>query len=296
MSQDEATRRLIGVGAMAPPPVDPDDDRSGLAPTWYWPWGTAAWEFTEHLFGFIAADAKPEEVLVPLKSATLMEPDKSLNGARIKITLDRLYVAKYPGRGVHHVLFDFYAQNQAVSAVEHLHFNATHKATDGQHAAVLNFPIFVGLCVGAEGVAFKCYTVNVKTSGDQKLLAFLEADAFKRGLEILNTVQPALAPLSAMAYGLTRNLVSSRSTNIPVQEFHLGLDFSNSATGARLAVGSYVALQAPPERANAWKWDNWRYNRETGQIVENTAEAKVVDLNYILFSVTRLNQPPEKKS
>lgn len=91
----------------------------------------------------------------------------------------------YPGKGVHHVLFDFYAQNQLSDKnVEHLHFNATYRAREGERAAILGFPIFIGLNVGSEGVAFKCFTVNVKNEQDEALLDFLNSDVFKAGLKL----------------------------------------------------------------------------------------------------------------
>jgi hypothetical protein len=36
---------------------------------------------------------------------------------------------------------------------------------------------------------------------------------------------------------------------VPVQDFYLGLDFSAIATRARLALGSYLAVQVPEARA-----------------------------------------------
>jgi hypothetical protein len=290
MTHEEALARLGAVGVVeVASPDSAGAEAAALSSPFRWIFGTAPWEYTEHLFGFLAPAADGAAASLPIRSATLMAADRNLIGARVKITLQRLRVARYPGRGVHHVLFDFYAQNQSADAVEHLHFNVTHKAADSQSAAVLNCPIFVGLRVGPEGAMFRCYTVNVKSSGDQKLLGFLESDVFKRGLQILDTVQPALAPLSAMAYGLTRNLVDTRSSNIPVQEFHLGLDFSNDPAGARLAEGDYVVIQAPEDMVKAWKWDDWRYNRENGRIVSSQT-GDLLPLNYVIFGVSRMQQ------
>ena len=123
-----------------------------------------------------------------------MAADASLKNARIKITLDRLRVASYPGGGLHRVLFDFYAQNQVPGGAEDLHFNATFRVREGEHAAVVGFPIFIGLNVGTEGVAFRCYTVNVANEEDERLLGFLESDTFKSGLRLATTAQPAIAP------------------------------------------------------------------------------------------------------
>jgi hypothetical protein len=48
---------------------------------------------------------------------------------------------------------------------------------------------------------------------------------------------------------------------------NLGLDFETGATGARLAVGSYVVAQT--EQPNDIVWSEWAYDAETGTIMRN---------------------------
>ena len=52
---------------------------------------------------------------------------------------------------------------------------------------------------------------------------------------------------------------------MPVQEVKLGLDFETGATGARLAVGSYVVAQTA--RADDIVWSEWAYDAETGTVM-----------------------------
>jgi len=157
----------------------------------------------------------PSEQPVPIRHAGAIKADASLKGARLKITLDRLRIAEYPGGGTHHILFDFYAQTQIVGNLEHLHFNATFRGREGEHAALVGYPLFVGLEAGAEGVAFKCFTVNVKNDQDEALLSFLDSDVFEAGLRLVTTAQPALAPLASMASGLARGM-AGRNKNVAV--------------------------------------------------------------------------------
>src|SRR5262249_35406614 len=91
-----------------------------------WLWGGPAkpWQHTAHAFGYIAPAAANDAPL-PIRPAGSIAADPKLKNARIKVTLDRLRVAAYPGGGTHRVLFDFYGQNQTSGGVEHLHFNAT---------------------------------------------------------------------------------------------------------------------------------------------------------------------------
>jgi hypothetical protein len=199
-------------------------------------------------------------------------------------------VAAYPGSGTHLVLFDFYAQNQVPGAAdgtpEHLHFNATYRVRQGEQAAVLGYPIFVGLHVGSEGIAFKCFTVNIKNEDDEAFLAFLESDVFKAGLKLAAAAQPAIAPLSGMAQALTRG-IASRHRNVPVQDVYLGLDFSAVPTRARLAEGAYVVVQVPEALQAVWDWRDWVYQRSTGQVLRRGSRDELIPYNYFVLGVSR---------
>ena len=253
-----------------------------------WPFQDRPWQHTSHAFGYLAP-ASPGSDLLPLRHAGTVEPDPSLKNSRIKITLDRLRVADYPGTGTHRILFDFYAQNQVPGSVEHLHFNAAYRVREGEQAAILGYPIFVGLNVGTQGVAFRCFTVNVKNDDDEALLGFLESDVFTAGLRLASTAQPAIAPLSEMALALTKS-IAGRHRNVPVQEFHLGLDFSNIATGARLAPGSYIAVQIPENLERVWDWDDWVYHPSSGQVVNKDDPGQLIPYNYLVFGVSRYDE------
>jgi hypothetical protein len=249
-----------------------------------WPFQDKPWQHTAHTFGFLAPVASTRTI--PIAAIGDVPADVSLRGSRIKITLDRLRVAAYPGGGTHRVLLDFYAQNQVPGTVEHLHFTASLRAREGEHVAVVGYPIFVGLNVGDEGVQFKCFTVNVKNDEDEKFLGFLESDTFKEGLKLATSVQPALAPLSAMAVGLTRS-IATRNRNVPVQDFYLGLDFSSIPMRARLAEGSYLAVQVPETFLKVWDWQEWVYEPSSGHVVSREEPAKLIPYNYLVFSVSR---------
>lgn len=242
------------------------------------------WEHTSHAFGFLPPGVSAPG-LVEVKPASQIEADPALKNARIAVRLDRLRVAAYPGRGVHRILFDFYARNQRAGGEDDLHFNMVLRAHQGQSAAVVGYPIFLGLGVGDGGVGFRCHTVNVKNEQDEALLGVLESDSMRQGLQLLSTVQPALGPLSTMAVGITRAL-AGRHRNVSVQDFYLGLDFGASATGARLREGTYFAVQAP-EELTASCWQQWAYNAQAQHLVERDNPTVPIAHNYIAFSVSR---------
>jgi len=159
-------------------------------------------------------------------------------------------------------------------------------ATLREGAAAVGYSIFVGLSEGSDGVAFRCFTVNVKNEQDEALIGFLDSDLFRAGLRLASAAQPALAPLSAMALSLTRAL-AGRNRNVPVQDFYLGLDFGSNPTGARLALGSYLAVQVPESKRAVWDWDEWAYNPSTGQVVQRADKAELLPYNYVVFGVSR---------
>jgi len=279
MGEDEAARALdLALSAAEPSAARLD-----------WPFGDRPWQHTAHAFGYLAP-ALPGSQPLPIQHAGNIVPDPTLRDARIKITLDRLRVADYPGGGTHQVLFDFYAQNQVPGDVEHLHFNATHRVREGQQAATLGFPIFVGLNVGSEGVAFRCFTVNVRNEADEAFLSFLESDVFRAGLKLISAAQPAIAPLAEMAYSLTRN-IATRNRNVPVQDFYLGLDFGDIVTRARLAEGSYLAVQIPETVQVLWDWQEWVYDPGNGQIVRQDDPSVLIPYNYVVLGISRYEGP-----
>jgi hypothetical protein len=242
------------------------------------------YQHTAHAFGHIPLNSGSD--VLSIQSVGEMAADTSLRNSRIRITLDGLRAADYPGSGSHRVLFDFYAQNQVSRQVEHLHFNSTLRVREGESAAVVGYPVFIGLNVPAEGISLKCLTVNVKNDDDERLLAGLESDVFKNGLKLATSLQPAIAPLTGLATALTKSL-AARNRNVPVQDFYLGLDFSQVATRARLREGSYIAVQVPERLSLIWNWTDWVYQPTNGRIVNRQEPDKLIPYNYVVLGVSR---------
>jgi hypothetical protein len=253
-------------------------------PASWWPFSDRPWQYTTHVFG-IASRSAPAGAPRPIRDAGTVSPDRSLRGARVKITLDALRAAGYPGGGSHNVLFDFYSQNQAPNMAEHLHFSMNVRVRNGELAGVRGRPVFVGLQVGDEGLNFKCFTINVANAEDEQFLAFLDSDTFRGGLKLVSTLQPATALFSETALALTRR-IAARHRNVPVQDFCLGLDFSANPARAALTEGTYVALQAPSDPKNPWKWESWGL-LPGGQLVSLADQTTMPPYNYLLFTVTR---------
>lgn len=252
----------------------------------FWPFQPPIWKSTAHSFGYIAPFTPGSSQMQTITYAGNIQPDTSLKNSRIKITLDRLRVAKYPGGGTHQVLFDFYAQNQVSGTTEKLHFNATYPVREGEQAGITGFPVFVGLSVGSDGVAFACVTVNVQNDDDKKFIGFLNSDVFKSGLKLVEAAQPAIAPLSQFALSITES-IANRNNNVGVQKFDLGLDFGNVPTRARLAIGSYIAVQIAETMQTVWDWTQWVYNPNNGQLTSKADPSKLIPYNYVVFGVDR---------
>jgi len=249
----------------------------------WWPFGDKASQHTAHAIGFLPAGGGGTKKILGVGEAAA---DATLKNARINVALNALRVADCPGGGTHRVLFDFYARNQVPGAAEDLHFNAAYRAREGERAAVRGYPIFIGLGVGATGVAFHFHTVNVKNEEDEAFLDFLDGDAFKAGLKLATTAQPAIAPLAGMAVALTKS-IAQRDRNVSVQDCFLGLDFSGTGMGARLAQGDYIAVQIPEKLKSVWDWQDWVYDPSAGLIVNAADKSRLIPYNYVVFGVSR---------
>ncbi|MGH2494657.1 MAG: hypothetical protein ACRDIV_08115 [Ktedonobacteraceae bacterium] len=251
----------------------------------WWPFQDKAWQHTAHTFGYLAPASGGGDQ-IPIRHIEAISADPTLRNARVKITLNRLRVAGYPGGGTHRVLLHFFAQNQAQGRVEPVHFNATYRVQEGESAGVQGYPVFVGLGIGQEGLNVKCRTINVRNDQDEAFLKFLESDTFKAGLHLISTAQPVIAPFSEMALGLAKT-IGARHRNISVQDFDLGLDFSTMPMRGRLAEGSYLAVQIPESFHSVWDWEEWVYLPDRGQIVKRHNHQALIPYNYLVFGVSR---------
>jgi hypothetical protein len=229
---------------------------------------------------------------IPIISARRKEADATLKKTRVRITLDRFYVAKYPGDGEHQIVLHFATQYQESGnrQPEPIHFSTTCKALDGQIASVLDYPIFVGLPVGSEDLTIEYTTINVKNDDDEKILKMLNSDAFegvfKAGILLVSTFQPMLAPFSALALGLAKYFFG-REKNVNIGPFKIGFDFSTIPLHNHLAEGSYVVTQLPEDLQRTWNWNDWAYRIDSGLIIKKADPLQRIPYNYLIFSITR---------
>jgi hypothetical protein len=215
--------------------------------------------------------------------------DPGLADRKLKVTLEALHVARYPGFGAHRLLFDFAIQAQAPdtaakAASRRFHYNARFEAADGETVNVRNFPLFYGVTPTKEGLEFGFQTVNVSSSFDTGLLDFLKTDDFKTGLDLALAAVPGVSQLSTMAVSLTRWL-AGQSANAKVQEFHQGLDFRIGRLSPGLAAGFYIVAQIPQASLSDWTWDDWTISPQLMRLVRREDTAKPLDFNHLIIGI-----------
>ena len=230
--------------------------------------------------GFIAPNGT--DTVVDVASAAQLVADTSLIGSQIKISFDRAFVYEYPGVGTHSILCEFVGRNQIKDETEALRMALRFRSADNAGVSTLGIPIFLGLTVGPNGIAFEGRSINVSSSADEFLLEALDGEAFKNGLALVNAVQPGLKPFIALMQGAVKNVVK-RTRNTQVHHFNLGLDFSDSATSARLRLGSYVVSQT---NRTDWDWSEFVWDRSSLSLRRRDAGAAAIDFNYMVVGVS----------
>ena len=245
------------------------------------------WMYATHKFGYIAPRKSVSMEPLPIQHPSAITADNSLKNSRINIRLDRLHIEKYPGGGTHNVMVTFAARNQVADTQESVSFSQTYRVKEGNSAGIAGYPVFIGLNVGLQGVAFECSTVNVKNEEDKAILTALESSPFQSGLKLLKTTQPAIAPFTEITLGVVK-MLAEHHENVAVQKFYLGLDFEDSAMGCRLAEGNYIAVQVNDE--TAIDWNKWIYKPDIGAIVHKADNDETLAYNYVIFRVSRYEE------
>jgi hypothetical protein len=116
------------------------------------------------------------------------------------------------------------------------------------------------------------------------MLGFLDSDALKSGLKLLNTAQPAVAPMTAMAVTIGK-MFARRNENIRIHNVELGLDFEPSKTGYRLGLGSYVVVQLPAHHTE-FEWNDYALDTEKQRYVLRKEQYQEIPYNFFVFRVT----------
>jgi len=267
---------------------DHTSPRTDRTSTW-WPFSDKPWQYTSHTYGYLASSTKSGQAVLPIRPLSTVHANPKLRNTRVKITLNRLYVEAYPGRkgDTHLILVHFFARDQLSKKTGDMYFNIACEAANCSYASIHNYPIFVGLNVGSEGLVFGGFTINVKNEADTTFLKFLQSDVFKTGLELTKAAQPVLAPFLTMAKAIAEVIVTRNQKRL-VQKAVLGLDFRNTPLGAPLAEGTYVAVQVPGSRQTALNWEEWVYHKGRDKIVKHDNHEKTIPFNHFIFSIDSL--------
>ena len=242
------------------------------------PWGHRPDLMTGVRIGFVPASASSDQQIIAGSAVTC---DKTLIGNRIKVTLDLFYVERYPGAGEHTIVCEFSGRNQSQGMSEEVRFALSVTARDRNGAGISGAPVFVGLEVGPDGILLEGRTVSVRNSGDDWLIDALGSNTFKNGLALVETVQPVLKPFIKLAAEAV-NSAAKRQRNKQVSGFNIGLDFSDTPTTAKIALGSYIVVQGD---GHSWSWGDLSLDRESNLVIVRAAGTPL-KLNYMILGIS----------
>lgn len=239
------------------------------------------------IIGVIQQKAMGAYMAISPAATATAEPD--LKTTRLKLALAHLYVASYPGFGVHDIMLQVWGRNQVDDLPTHseeFNVNRCFSLSDGESTGTLNVPIATGLGAAADGIQLMFVTVNVTNSYDQDILKALDSSAVRNGLHLLANAQPVLAPFSGLAVELAKFLLVKKNKNVVVQKVQVGLDFSGAAGGAALRRGTYIVVQIPNRLFDAWKWSDWLYDLQSGVVVSASDKKQPLPYNSLAFTIT----------
>jgi hypothetical protein len=216
-----------------------------------------------------------------------IEPDRTLAGQRVTVQLTQALVVRYPGRGTHEILLHFDAGDRGMKD-ERMQFGSTVRSADASTPALVGQVLFSGLLVAPDGLSIRLRTINVRSEDDAKLLAVLQSDVFRAGLDVAASVGPAIGLLS-QTLGSIATYFATRASNMPVQDGLLAIGLQRDLVDApKLRLGSYVLAQAPSTvGGRLWSWADYVYDRERGVIVESRNRDAAISYNYIALGIGR---------
>lgn len=245
---------------------------------------TSPWNHSEHQIGFIPPSTSSNTITADIKPAHAIKSDRNIK--KINIRLDRLRVFDYPGWGTDkNVQLTFEAINDIKKGDdEQVAFTQGYDIKEGQGAGVIGYPIFIGLNVPNTGVNLRVVTLNLRSDQQVSALGIIDSAAFKSGLSLLETSQPAIAPFTTIALGAAKMLIES-GTAKEIQKFQIGLDYDDDAPmGVRLKNGSYVVVQAPLDK---FTFSGYEFNYEKGRITKKNIPNSDIPFNYIIFRISQ---------
>lgn len=249
------------------------------------------WQTRNHLYGYLPPRVAGDSGTTSLTNAfDLDTSDETLSGTPMRLTIDRVKVKKYPGKGLHHIAFFCSVRTQVASDVDIVRYSVGYTAREGDEVAAVGITMFDGAKISNSYLNLKCNTTNVDTKKDKTFFSILSRNAFSQGLQLLSTAQPALEPLSTLIEGVKNDLEGQRK-GIVVQDFEIGLDLAQTSTRIKLREGSYIVVQIPPAEAGAWKWEDWEFSG--GRFRKKNDPTSLIEYNYIVVGVSKTAAKPE---
>jgi hypothetical protein len=241
--------------------------------------------------GFVEPDSRDARDRFAVQSAVTMAPEIELAGKRLNLRFDGYRLARYPGSGIHNVLFNFKATHiidaeRDVSEV--VSYNLSFQGADKSSIPIVGYPIFVGLEAGQRSLVLEGYSVNVTSQGDQAALKYLDSSLVEKGLELVGSFSPLMGQVSTISTSLLRAM-AEHSKNQPVHTFKYAFDLDRSGLGLKLRTGTYIIAAVPEEFAADWDWSQWLFDPVTRRIVptEPGEMGEDVDFNTLLLRIER---------
>ena len=163
-----------------------------------------------------------------------------------------------------------------------MNFNATYRIREGEHAAVLNYPIFVGVAPAGNGPGDSLLH-RQREERQRREFPTLGIRHLQNRTAAGRHRPPGFSAASSLAVGMTK-AIAVRHRDVAVKTFIsalISVGLQRSSTRHRVV----PRVQMPAAFLRSWRWADWSYNANSGQILN--AKGELLPLNYFMIGVSR---------
>jgi hypothetical protein len=211
------------------------------------------------------------------------QPDRRIENATVNVYMSRFFAAQMPGQRFKLQLYlgsqhAFDGDNSEVVG----HAYAVEGRT-GDYVNLLNEPVFRRLRV-SDLLKIRVGITFVSDRTTDSILASLESDAVRRGIELTTVYNPVFGAAAAYVKAVTAAILNSKKNQVIIK-CDATLSSKPGATDPMLCEGTYLLIQVPASKRDTLDWTRLRWDGKTERVLE---VAQPLDWNHLLLRIEKV--------